>query len=156
MIEHTAARVVQPWMVAQSTIQNLVSLPNDNKPWPLYVNQMPAAPDRAVVVIDAPGSMLGREMRGKRVVTKPGIQFMVRARTHDEGSLMGLKICTVIDDLLGANVSIREIPSGLPAYTKNYKLSSIQRTSDVLSLGEEEGGSRLLFTVNALLAYGEI
>jgi len=142
MIEHSGANVLIPILVATG----LVNLPNTNRPWPVYLNFAPDQPDDIVTVYDVEGIDDGREMRGGQVIKHPGVQLRIRSRLYPTGSNKGFRLRDALDAILNASVTVE---------TKNYKVSSVQRTSDVLALGLEENGSRQLFTINGLITYGE-
>jgi hypothetical protein len=147
MIEHTAAAAMVPYLLSTG----LVVTPGSTKPFPLFLNDLPTSPDRAVVISDTDGVDNGRDMRGTRS-RYPGVQIMIRALKNGEGSQLGLRIINALDALLKYAVTLPNEEH----VDRHYLLSSFQRTSDVLPLGQEEGTSRLLFTVNGLLTYGEI
>lgn len=143
MIEDTAATVVAQYLIATG----VVSKPGNNQAWPCYVNRQPTTPNDLVTVYDTAGKMDGRMMRSGKVSEFPGILVRLRAVSYDSGELMGMRIIQKLDAALAAVV----IVTG----GKQYKLDSIQRTTNLIPLGPEEGGSREIFTTNGLASYGE-
>jgi hypothetical protein len=148
MIEHTGAVV----LTRQLIILGVVKLPPAT-PWPAYVNFLAETPDQAIAVLDQPGVSGGREMRGGLVLEKPGIQITIRAKTNPAGTNFGLKLCEWLKTI--ANVQV-VVPAGDGLPQKTYLIDVFQRTSPVYPLGQEEGGSRLLYTINGLITYGEL
>jgi len=147
-LEHTAATVLARYLISNG----IVKLP-PAIPWPAYVNFMAETPNEAIAVVDTLGEMKGREMRGGKVLEKPGINIQIRAMTNPIGTNFGLKLCNVLEALNQATVVV---PAGGGIVTKTYLVSLFQRTSPVYPLGQEEGGSRFLYSLNGLLTYSEV
>lgn len=145
MIEHNAAQLLVPYLVSKGVASN----PGTGNLWPAYINFLPEQPDEALCVFDTVGEVQGREMRGGQWLEKPGIQIMIRAKTNANGVNRGLKIINALKELYMFNVT-------LTSPTKQYQIHSFQRTSPTYPLGQEEGGSRLLYTLNGLITYGEL
>ena len=148
MIEHTGAAVLVKHLITNG----IVKLPPAT-PWPCYVNGIAENPANAVAVMDQPGVQGGREMRDGLVLEKPGIQIMVRATSNNVGSNFALKLCNVLMTIARAEVTI---PADGSIPEKTYLIDVFQRTSPPYPLGEEEGGSRQLFSINGLITYGEL
>jgi hypothetical protein len=144
MIEHNGAEVLVPYFV----YKGVGSVPGTNNPWPIYINFLADQPNEALVIFDTTGSVDGRDMRTGELLEKPGIQVMIRAMTNRNGVSKGRKIIQAIEQLYKFSVTLTQP-------TKQYVIHSLQRTSPVYPLGQEEGGSRLLYTINGLLTFGE-
>lgn len=145
MIEHNGSQVLVPYLISKG----VASTPGTNNPWPAYTNFLPEMPNEALCVFDTTGEIQGREMRGGAWLEKPGIQVMIRAMTNANGTNRGLKISNALKELYMFNVT-------LATPTKQYQIHSFQRTSPIYPLGQEEGGARLLYTLNGLITYGEL
>ena len=145
MIEHNGAQVLVPYLV----FKGVASLPGGTNPWPAYVNFLPELPNEALCIFDTVGEVQGREMRGGKWLEKPGIQIMIRAVSNSNGVNKGLKIINALEQLYKYNVTLTS-----PA--KQYQIHSFKRTSPTYPLGQEEGGARLLYTINGLITYGEL
>ncbi len=142
-LEHTGAHVMQVYMTAQG----YGSSPSANRDWPLFRDSLPANPNNAMCLFDTEGVPDGREMRGGRTVEHPGISLHVRSISSPDGQKKALAIYPKWDAIL-REVGIIE--------GKSYLIQAITRTTPVLSLGQEEGGFRYLFTVNGIITYGDL
>jgi hypothetical protein len=148
-VEHTGATVLGTHLISTG----LVTKPSENRPWPIYFNSMPEMPNEAFTIYDIDGDLDGREMPTGRTVEHPGFQVRMRSSSSKqaEGIVKMFQIQQEFDRILKKTVPI--VVSGKP--TKNYLLQSVKRTTPILPLGPEEGGSRELFTTNGTITYGE-
>lgn len=144
MIEHTGAEVLMNHLISTG----VVSRSGSGRPWPATFNHMPEQPNDAVALYDTQGRMDGRMMRSGTVVEFPGVMVRIRSKTYSAGAQIAFRIIQKIDAILNAIVVVG-------AAEKQYKIDSVQRTSSLLPLGQEEGGSRELISINGLISYGE-
>jgi hypothetical protein len=148
VILHTAARVLTEYLYTTG----LVSRPTSGAAWPMYWSSMPNNPANALACYDTQGILDGRIMQTGHIPSHPGIQIRVRATSDPVGVQKLFGIMNALD-LVHDNTVV--VPAEPGIMTKTYKLQSIQRTTDILSLGVEEGSTFRLFTTNALVTYGE-
>lgn len=117
-------------------------------PFPCYVGNMPDLPDDLVVIYDTSPDIQGRHMSGGQVLSRLGIQIMVRSRLRPDG---WTRISTIHKDLtekISPRLNRRATLKG-----ETWQVSSARITSGPVDLGQEkEGQRRFLFSVNATLA----
>lgn len=143
MILHEASQVLAARLIVLGVFTN----PTLNQAWPLYTNQLPSLPNNAAAVYDVVGYLEGRIMATGRTVEKPGIQIRFRATSQSVGVAKAAAVKNALDGIKRNTVVVDG---------KSYILNAVRRTTPLLTLGQEEGGSRLLFTLNATLSYGEV
>ena len=142
MIEHGPSQVLSVYLIATG----VVNLPS-NPVWPCFYGQMPALPNQVVSIHDTDGILDGREMRGGKTVMHPGWQIRIRSQTENAAQIKGQQICIELDEILRTTVVIG---------AKTYKIQATRRMSPIIPIGQEEGGARLLFTINGTITYGEV
>lgn len=145
---HSGADVLASYLFTTG----IVTIPSQNKPWPLYLNSMPEKPDEAITVFDTAGLEDGKVMKTGTTLFHPGYQFRLRVINNSRAVAKGLEIETYLDSILREEVVI---PTRPDVPTKTYLLQAIRRTSNVIPIGAEEGGSRLIYTLNGLITYSE-
>ena len=113
-----------------------------NTVWPIYFGFMPGvpqAPADAIAVYDTVGLKDGRLINTGEVIEYPGIQIRVRATAYENGFDRIQRITNKLDTVLKHLIII-----GNDAYT----IHNITRLGPPISLGQEEGSTRVLFVVN--------
>lgn len=139
---HSGANVLQIYLIAQGVFTN----PASGMPWPLFVNQMPNMPNICAAIYDTDGLLDGREMKPGRTVMHPGFQIRFRVFTFVDASAKGAAVEDKLDAILRSIVVINP---------KTYKIQATRRMSPVIPIGQEEGTTRLIFTLNGTITYGE-
>ena len=127
---------------------DLVYLPNTVQTEPLdgklvcYTESLPDEQDEALLIHDVAGMMFGKLQRGRSAV-HPGIKILMRSL--DPSGL------DVLANILGVLDPLNDF-STVWLGTTHY-IQSIYRQGSIVSLGEEIGKKRLLYTVNARVAF---
>jgi hypothetical protein len=144
-LEHTPAHIIQAHLL---TVSGLGVNPATNRrdDWPIYRSRMPEAveiKDNAIAVVDTGGTTDGRLHQTGETVEHPGIQISVRAKNEQVGFLKATSLAAALDNIRRVIIDIDGV---------EYKIQSANRTSPVLSLGQEvEKTRRWMFSLNAIL-----
>lgn len=114
-----------------------------NLSWPIYAASEPDLPDSVITVFDTAGVDHGRmSVTGDRA-EHHGFQIRVRARDHLTGYAKARAISVAMDEVFYQEVVI--------IAGTTYLVHSLNRTTDVLSIGKQVPNSRRnLFTLNGL------
>jgi len=113
--------------------------PGENGQWPIFVNVEPNEPDDVITVQDTEGAMEGRLQFPGTISEKPGIQIRIRSRNPNPSK--PYQIRDAMDQTIRNNtVKV----SGI-----NYKLVSVSRQSNVISIGRDGNNGLFLFVINA-------
>ncbi len=112
----------------------------DGGAWPGYVEAMPADPDNAMAVRDTHGKLDGKLMRSGEVIAHPGIQLMIRGADYDETWDKANEIAKFLDETHNA-------------VSGDFVITSLSRSTPLLSLGKEQGRQRFVFSVNWTITY---
>lgn len=116
----------------------------DADDWPVYYGNLPDAPDQAILVSDTEMIKDARMMYSGEVAQHDGFQVLVRGKSVDDGYTKAKQILIAFDqDVYQTDVEIGG---------STYSIQSINRTSDVMHLGVEQGTRRRLYSVNAAMA----
>jgi hypothetical protein len=142
VIEHSPSQILQR-LVINSGNANEPGL----GPWPLSYSQMPSSPSNFLTLYDTQGVPDGRLMPTGKKIIHPGLQLRVRATTHQISFLKANGLAQYFDTVLRASVVLG---------AKTYRVQNISRTGDPISLGQEEGTTRILFTVNMIATILEL
>jgi hypothetical protein len=110
---------------------------------PVYTLKMPDAPDQVVCLYDTAGKYNGRLMRGQ-TTTHPGVSVIVRAPNGDGYKELCIPITDAFDNFFYSQVTVDEIP---------YGVHSVYRIGDIISLGEETGKRRQLWSINYRMCF---
>lgn len=108
-----------------------------------YVSSMPDDEDQCICIYDQSGIVWGRDTSKK--LAHPGIKVLVRAVDYSIGSLMVRSLALAIDNRMR---NITTVLNGTP-----YTISNFYRTGTIISLGEEVGKRRQLWSINARVAF---
>lgn len=140
---HSAADVIASYLYGLG----VVSQPGGTspRPWPLFVNSMPELPNEAITVYDNIGDMDGKDMRTGRTLIHPGFQFRIRTIDNRRGEKKGGELIDAMDGIYRDVVVLESV---------SYLIQAAKLTTPTIPIGAEEGGSRLLYTVNGILTYG--
>lgn len=143
--EHTAANIIQKLLIAGGLGTQPISTSTS---WPVFINSQPDSPDSVITVYDTTG-VLGGRLNPNGVFEE---QFGVMVQVRGAGPTLGGKKARMIARYFDKSVSetIVTLTSGSTSY--QYMVHSVARQSPVNRLGAaEEGSSRNLWTVNALV-----
>jgi hypothetical protein len=115
--------------------------PDRNRPWPVYVNEMPEEPDNCIVVLDTDGILNGRFQVDGQVQEQFGIQITVRSPDFSTGRNKARELAIALDeDVYDQSVVVEG---------STYLVHALSRKSSVLPIGREsENSQRQLFTIN--------
>ena len=121
--------------------------PSDGSAWPLFVQHMPPKPSNAGSIYNTAGVTEQRQMSGL-VPIHQGIQIRIRAISEETGYAKIEDIASALGEIFEETVEIDP---------EEYVIQNASQTSDIVSLGIEEGPKRrFLFTVNFLLTLRKI
>lgn len=119
--------------------------------FPAYVNYEPPTPDDCVTVFDTQGTDHGRTAPDSERQVHHGIQVRVRSQYPEAGYRKARQIALALDGVYDLGVTV------VGDVTRSYVVLSVNRTSEVLSLGREVAESkRPLFVVNALVPLRQV
>lgn len=140
----TPAEIVRSILLkAEYVIFPGLTLQPDDPTLTCFVNQMPDSPDFALFLHDMHGTSFGRLQTGK-YTSHPGVRITCRALD----ALQGSDAIWGVAYLLNARTCRQSVPiRGVECF-----IASIYQTCDVLSLGEEIGTKRLLWTYSVQVA----
>lgn len=144
----TPARVLRSCLIQLG----LVLYPTDDLvtgiPPPCYVSSMPDTPDTAICVFNVGGKLFGRRPRTGFSDIHPGVRLV--ARTPDD---TGWYLLQKIKDTMDTTFPIR---TQLPEDGSVWTLQNIRCSTQIVSLGEEVGKRRQLWsiTVNLVIQDG--
>lgn len=144
MIQHSPAQVIGSYLI---NVAGFFSLPLSTGEWPLFVNSMPKLPIELGVAYNNYGPMDGREMPTGRTVEHPGFSIMLRTQNDLRASIKANQVFAALDAVNNTDITVDSV---------NYRIFAAHRTSPMLPVKEEEGGGRLLFSINGFLTYGVV
>lgn len=148
-LDNSPASILAQYIIE---VTSLMSLPNADTDWPLYVHHLPPADDAKVktnagAVMDTAGLKDGRLMAGP-TMQHYGMQILMRGKTYEEA---WVKINAVARSLDGIHTDV--ITRGI----EDYMIDSVTQTSNPVYIGLEEGqGRRKLFTVNLIATIKQV
>jgi len=126
----------------------LMTVPSAGGNWPLYINNLPDAPDSAGAIYDTTPVKDGRAMVGGGVMQHYGIQITIRCRNNESG----WDKCNILSGQLDSVHDNEVIVNG-----STYKIHNVSRMGGVNFLGEEIGTKRRnMFTMNFITAISKI
>lgn len=114
--------------------------------WPCYAFSMPDGPDDAICVYDVVGKLFGRGARTGKNNVHPGVQVTVRGSDELQGYLKAQNIANAFD----TNFPVITIA---PEDHQTHNIMSIYRVSPIMTLGEEIGKRRYLWTLDVRVAF---
>jgi hypothetical protein len=141
-LTHSPAHILYRHLVACE----VVSAPDAGRDWPATYTSMPDAPDNVVCIYNTTGRHDGRLMGTGEVIEHPAIMCKVRAGRDADAYARASLIADILDKIKQAAVAIDG---------KNYTIESVSRPTPIIQLGQEEGGRRFAYTVNAYLTVRE-
>lgn len=111
--------------------------------WPVKFATEPDNPDNVITVYNAAGRSSGRVQNGGERQEHHGFQVRVRSTSESVGYVKARVIAVALDE----NVLLTTVTVD----SSTYRIQSISRTGDVISLGKNHPTTNLnLFTINAL------
>lgn len=145
-LTHSPADVVR-WLLVALGLGSSPAL-EPLEAWPVYTDNEPDLPDEVITTGDTSARDSGRVMYDGERAEFNGFQVRVRAGTFDVGYAKAHALAIAMDQAYQVVVHVG---------ASSYRVQSISRTSDVLSLGKQVPGSkRSLFTVNALVCLRQL
>jgi hypothetical protein len=127
--------------VDQNTWPQLI-LTNPVSDWPGYIAQLPTNPNNAVVAMDQAGITEGRLQSTGETIGHPGLQFLVRAETFEEGYQKANEICIAMDLVRNTIVVIG---------SNSYTLLAVSKRGTTVYLGTDEN-NRSMFSINIIVS----
>lgn len=114
--------------------------------YPCFVGSMPDEEDQAVRLRDSAGKIFGSRARDGVNTVYPGVTILVRSPDYTQGYLKTKAIADAIDKRFPLSTRLPE--DGSPWF-----LQKVQRQTDVMTLGEEKGKQRELFSLNVYMIF---
>jgi len=142
-MNHSPAQIVVQLMINKS----LGTLYSTGKDWPIYYGSMPTEPDNVLTVYDTFPKMDGRIQATGEVVTHPGVMIRIRNTKYNPGWKKGDDIALAFDNIRNENVVLEG---------RTYRIASISRSAGVIPLGQEQGKTRMVFTLNCTITVSDI
>lgn len=141
LLNHSPAQIIRQVLID-------LGLGSASGAWPVYYSEEPDRPDNVITVYDTQGRDFGSyQVTGERV-EHHGISVRIRAATYAIGWKKARAIAVALDESIHVHSLVLEDAA--------YCVHATNRTSAVVSLGEEEATSRRLFTVNAVVNLKEL
>lgn len=110
-----------------------------------FISSMPNEPDQAVCIYDTIGPDFGRRMDDGTYMMHRGVQLRIRSLTEDDGyNLAALLTYQGLDTIRFRKATIDGV---------DHFVDNVYRNTSIISLGEEVGKRRQLFTVNARIVF---
>lgn len=111
--------------------------------WPVFYGELPDKPDSLMVVYDQAGIIEGYSQIDGEPMEHLGIQVLLRSARHRLGADKARDISDALDRTIYRN--------SVTLDSSVYLVHNFSKTSGPISIGKEEGNSRLLFSINGLL-----
>jgi len=122
----------------------LGTLVDNELPWPVYANHHPDSPDNSICVYSTEGQVQNRVQIDGGVNEAHGIQIRLRSVGPVDSYVKARSLLVALDTQV-SNITVN-------VGDNHYVVNSIDRTSDVISLGMEAPTSeRFLQTMNMLV-----
>jgi hypothetical protein len=153
MIGISPAKVLGVWLANQGIAIDQLAMrvrdPLSANKWAIYEPSLPDQGDNILMLRNTAGLLDGRYMRGGLVVYHPGISIIIRAGQdrYEDGWNFGASLANALSALYNAVV---------PLNGKNYQIQSVTITTPPISLGEEKGTRRQLYSMNVRITISEI
>lgn len=123
-------------------------LVDSGETWTVRATVEPDAPDRCITIYDTVGRSEPRNSPTKRKLTHHGVQVRVRAEDHKVCFQKARELATWLDEIDFDGVTLDGT---------DYRVTTVSRTTEVLSIGKESGVSkRNLCTINGLAVYNYV
>lgn len=134
-------------ILAQALIDlGLLTRHDSEKDWPVFVDQMPDAPDELASLRDTPGILDGRLMEDGRYVEHPGFQLRVRVRADQY--LRGWQKANALHNALAA-LRRETVVLGKEFDEASHEIVSVTLSGPVLPIGQDPDTQRRHnFTIN--------
>jgi hypothetical protein len=121
----------------------LMTVPSANGSWPLYISNMPDAPNNLGAIYNTTPSKDARSMEGGGIIQHYGVQIGIRCSVEETG----WDKCNVLAGQLAAVHNAETILNG-----DTYTIHNVSIIGGVNSLGKETGTKRRnMFTMNFLV-----
>lgn len=118
---------------------------------PCFVSSMPDEPDVAICLFDMPGRMFGKDARTGKRVAYPGVSIKVRGVDYFSYDLANSLAVAVDQDMAPIKTTLPQQDGETEHYIQN-----VIRLTTILSLGEEVGTRRELWSFNTRIAFEQI
>lgn len=113
-----------------------------------FIGQMPDTPDQILYLANTAGLLFGRLQKGnKQRMIHPGLKGIVRHLDPDDGFVLASSLLDAIQALTSVTVKVDEV---------NHYISGVYPVSGVISLGEEIGKRRFLWSFNLRIAFKDL
>lgn len=144
---HSPANIIRAYLLSvpgfQGTLPPFAGVVNYGRfSWPIFVGILPDAPDNAITIYDTTGSMDGRHMRTGQQIEHYGLQVRVRAETYDLAWRKADEILRICD---------RTKRNAVTVDGDTYTIQNIDRSTQLIDLGEEKERLRRNIVFNALV-----
>ena len=120
------------------------TLPSDDDVWPICAINEPDLPDDCITVFDTLGLVDGRNMIDGSLAIHEGVQVHIRAADN----LVGRAKAAAVLNALAESIRLTNVTIG----DNIYVLFAVTRIGGILPLGTEDGTSRVIFTINAVVS----
>lgn len=137
-LDHSPAEILAKLLIDNS----LATDPADAGSWPAAFAQMQNTPDNAISIKGTESDLQNRSMIDGEQFERYGLSILVRGTDFETGEDKARDIAVALDGYVLKIVAIG---------STTYRLHNISRSGGVLNLGEEQGSSRFLFSINVLL-----
>jgi hypothetical protein len=138
-MDHSPAQILAAHLIAAG----LGTDPDNGGEWPCYIALLPDKPDNLLVIYDTAGTIDGRIMATGETVEHPGIQVLVRGKTHPVAWAKVRAVKEALDAINRTTVTVTG-----PTDTEYRVLGAHQRGTP-LALGQDDNG-RMTFSLNAI------
>ncbi len=122
--------------------------PSTDGAWPIHATNEPDLPDSCLTITDTLGTIDGRNMVGGSLAIHEGVQVRIRAATN----LIGRAKASAVLDALAESIRQTSVTIGANVYV----IVAVTRIGGILPLGTEEGTSRVIFTINAVVSLRQL
>jgi hypothetical protein len=112
--------------------------------WPIFDSSEPSLPDQVVTIYDTAGRYDGRSMRDGEKAEFHGVQVRIRGVNQPDALIKANDIAVSLDQSINR--------SKVTIDGDKYMVYAVSRTSGPVSLGNEVGTNRFLFTINAVVS----
>lgn len=142
--------LLQQFLIDQSICTEVTDEEEDAADWQVYSPALvdgDQEKDNAVGIQNTTATPDGRLHKTGEVIEHPGIQIIVRAKTHDVGFVKGRAIEVALSETLrGTSVTIT-----FNSVERTFRLDSFMKTSSLTFMGYTEKKQRAWFTINGCL-----
>ena len=141
-LDHSPADIIAQLLVDLSLGSNPEGTAGDT--WPVFYADMPDSPDDLISVYEQDGIIEGFSQIDGEPMEHLGIQVLVRASRPKAGSDKARDVSYNLDQVVLRNTVTLD--------SNTYEVHNFTKTSGPTMIGKEEGNSRVLFSLNGLIA----